>query len=194
MQLGGRYLNEGDLKDAGFQKLGKNVQIHTRASIYGVENISIGNNVRIDDFVVIIATGKLELGNYICIHNHCFLGSKFGIVLKDFSTLACGAKVYSSSSDFSGDKFTGVAVPPELRGGDRGKVILEKYAIIGAGSIVMPNCIIAEGCSVGALSLVKKSLEPWGIYAGIPARRIKDRKKDLLKLEKLTCTQSKCGE
>ncbi len=41
----------------------------------------------------------------------------------------------------------------------------------------------ADGCSVGATSLVDKSIKPWSIYAGNPAKRIKERKLDLLKLE-----------
>ncbi len=33
------------------------------------------------------------------------------------------------------------------------------------------------------MTLVNKNLEPWGIYIGIPAKRLKERKKGLLKLE-----------
>jgi acetyltransferase-like isoleucine patch superfamily enzyme len=49
--------------------------------------------------------------------------------------------------------------------------------------VVLPGVVIEEGVSVGSLSLVNKSLPGWKIYAGIPAKPIKDRKKDLLKLE-----------
>jgi len=48
----------------------------------------------------------------------------------------------------------------------------------------MPGVNIGEGCSVGAMSLVNKSIEPWGIYFGVPARRIKERKKNILELER----------
>ena len=64
------------------------------------------------------------------------------------------------------------------------EVSVRRHVIIGAGSIIFPGVDVAEGCSVGAMSLVHKSTEPWGIYLGNPARRIKDRKKDLLELEK----------
>jgi galactoside O-acetyltransferase len=37
---------------------------------------------------------------------------------------------------------------------------------------------------VGALSLVTRSLEAWGVYVGAPARRVKTRSKKLLELEK----------
>ncbi|WP_245150942.1 acyltransferase [Pseudomonas fluorescens] len=48
----------------------------------------------------------------------------------------------------------------------------------------MPGVTIKEGCSVGAMALVTKSTDPWGIYAGIPAVRMKERKQGLLDLER----------
>lgn len=182
--LGDKYLTEVDLKNENFRTLGNNVRIHSRASLYGTENISIGNNVRIDDFVVIIATGFVEIGNYVSIPNFCFLGGKNGIVLSDFVTLAPSVKIFTSSDDYLGEKLTGPIVPPQFTGAKTGKVSLGKHVIIGSGSIVLPDCTIGEGSSVGALSLVNKNLEPWVVYSGIPARKIKDRKKDLLVLEK----------
>lgn len=184
-QLGGHYYSEEELLNAGFSKIGKNVKIHSKASIYGLENIEIGNNVRIDDFVVIIATGKLIIGDYVSIPNFCFLGAKNGISIGNFVTLAPGVKIFSASDDYHGNCLTGVTVPSEMTGGLHAPVKIENHVLIGCGSIVLPGCRIATGCSIGALSLVKSDLNPWGIYAGIPAIRLKDRKKDLIKYENL---------
>ena len=49
--------------------------------------------------------------------------------------------------------------------------------------MVFPGVNIAEGCSVGAMTLVNKSTKEWGIYLGNPARRIKERNKNLLEME-----------
>jgi len=65
-----------------------------------------------------------------------------------------------------------------------GPVVIGKYSQIGANSIILPNIEIGEGVSVGALSLVNKSLADWGIYAGVPAKYIKERSKLLLNLER----------
>ena len=43
---------------------------------------------------------------------------------------------------------------------------------------------VKEGSAVGCMSLVSKTIESWGIYAGIPCHKIKDRKKNLLELER----------
>ena len=48
----------------------------------------------------------------------------------------------------------------------------------------MPNVTINEGAVTGAMTFVNKDLDKWGIYIGIPAKRIKDRSKNMLKLVK----------
>ena len=48
----------------------------------------------------------------------------------------------------------------------------------------MPGSILEEGTSIGAMSLVQSNTEPWSIYVGSPAKKLKSRSKDLLKLEK----------
>lgn len=183
MELGGRFLTENEVREAGFRHVGKNVRIHSRASIYCPENISIGNNVRIDDFSIIIATGKVEIGDFVHIPNFCYLGATYGVVMEDFVTLAPGVKIFTSNDDYHGDKLTNPTIPSQFTGGRFGPVELKKHVIIGAGSVIFPDCRVNEGVSVGALSLVNTDLEPWGIYCGIPARRIKERKRDLLDLE-----------
>ena len=66
MILNPGYYSENDLKDVGFKMLGKNVSISKNSTFIGVENISIGNNVRIDGNVTFaVAAGHINLGNYI---------------------------------------------------------------------------------------------------------------------------------
>lgn len=119
MNLGGRYLTEEDLRNAGFKHLGRNVRIHERASVYGAENISLGNHVRIDDFSILIATGQLIIGDHVSIPNFCFLGAKFGLTMEDFVTLAPGVKIFTASDDYSGERLTGPTVPTEWTGDAR---------------------------------------------------------------------------
>ena len=64
------------------------------------------------------------------------------------------------------------------------KVIVQKNVIIGSGSIILPGVEIAEGCSIGAMTLVNKSTRPWSVYAGIPGKKVKRRNKNLLNLQR----------
>jgi len=125
----------------------------------------------------------LEIGSHVDITNFCYLGSKFGITLEDFTGLGQGAKILSASEDYTGEMLSNATIPPEFRGGSKGKVTIGRHSQIGAGSVVLPGCTIGTGSCVGAMSLVIEDLDPWGIYVGIPVRRLKDRKQDLLVLE-----------
>lgn len=92
-------------------------------------------------------------------------------------------KIFTSSDDYTGDHMCGPTVPAEFTGGRKGRVVLRRHVLIGAGSVILPGCTLGEGVSVGALSLVKTDLEPWGMYAGVPVRRLRERKRDLLQAE-----------
>lgn len=45
---------------------------------------------------------------------------------------------------------------------------------VGAGAMILPGVVVADGCIVAAGAVVVHSTEPDGLYAGVPARRIKD--------------------
>jgi galactoside O-acetyltransferase len=187
MHIGTSFYSEKDLKQFKFQSIGKNVLIKKNVGMFFIENISIGSNVRIDDNVIIVASKKgstVKIGNYVHIASNCYLAGSDGIEMMDFTTLAPGVLIFSGSDDYSGKKLTNPMVGNPYIEGKSGKVTLCKHVIIGAGSVVLPDVTIKQGSSVGALSLVNKDLNPWGVYAGIPAKKIKNRHKDILKLEK----------
>lgn len=176
------FYSEEELQELGFKKVGKNVLISKKASIYGAENISIGSNVRIDDYCIL--SGCIVLENYIHVAAYSALfGGEAGIVMKDFSGLSSRCVIYAESDDYSGNYLTNPTVDEEYLKRIMGKVILNKHVIIGTGTSIMPAVEIGEGSAVGSMSLVSKSLKPWGIYVGIPCERIKDRSKRLLSLE-----------
>lgn len=177
------YLSQEELVGIGFKFLGRNVKVSDKASIYNHDQIEIGDNSRIDDYCVI--SGKVVIGSYCHITPMCLVaGGEPGVFLGDFCTLAYGVKVFSQSDDYSGETLTNSLVPKKYKSEIFRKVILEKHVIVGAGSIILPGVRVAEGCSVGAMTLLNKSTDPWGIYVGSPAQRIKERKKNLLVLER----------
>ena len=177
------YYNQQQLINLGFKSLGQNVKISDKASIYNCDQIEIGDNSRIDDFCVV--SGKIKIGRNVHITPTCLVaGGEKGIIFEDFTTIAYGVQLFTQSDDYSGKTMTNSTVPKEYKNEFMKEIILKRYSIVGAGSIVMPGVILSEGTSVGAMSLILKSTEPWSIYVGNPAKRIKDRKKDLLELEK----------
>jgi acetyltransferase-like isoleucine patch superfamily enzyme len=103
--------------------------------------------------------------------------------MDDFSGLAYYVQVFSQSDDYSGKTLTNPTIPKKYKNEYKAAVHLGRHVIVGAGSIIFPGVAIAEGCSIGALTLLNKSTKPWGVYVGNPARRLRERSQDLLKLE-----------
>jgi acetyltransferase-like isoleucine patch superfamily enzyme len=166
-----------------FASLGMNVLISTRASIYNPSQIILGDNSRIDDFCLL--SGKVRVGRnvHFAAYSHV-AGGEEGVMIGDFSALAYGSQVFSQSDDYSGETLTNPTVPEKFKSVTKAGVTISDHVIIGTNSIVFPGVTIAEGCSIGAMSLVNRDTEKWGIYLGIPARRIKDRSRNLLQLER----------
>lgn len=179
------FLTEDALAALGFARVGRDVKISDRASLYRPERISIADHVRIDDFCVLSAgEGGIDIGSYVHIACYSSLIGRDEIILRDFAGLSGRVSVYSSSEDYSGESLTNPTIPEAYRKAIHGRVLLERHAIVGAGSVILPGVTLGLGVSVGALTLVARDLEPFGVYLGVPARKIGTRKQDLLELEK----------
>lgn len=179
------YYKTEELKNFGFLSIGNDVQIAKTCNIVGIENISIGNNVRIDAFTTIVSSKKekIIIGSNIHIGAYCYLSGNYGIEIHDFSNLSQAVKLYTNSDDFSGNSMTNSTIPDKYKNISFGKIILKNHVIIGSGSILMPSVILEEGVAVGALSFVNKSLKEWNIYVGSPVRLLKERSKKIIELE-----------
>jgi galactoside O-acetyltransferase len=175
------FLSEDKLKTVGFAAIGSNVLISDKASIFNPQKIKIGSNVRIDDFCIISAGEYgIEIGCYVHIACYVSLIGNELIKLHDFVGISSKTAVYSSSDDYSGNFLTGPTIPDKYKKVDHRPVIFESHSIIGANSVILPGVTIGEGTAVGALSLVSKNLDPWGIYIGSPIKYIKSRSKKML--------------
>jgi acetyltransferase-like isoleucine patch superfamily enzyme len=179
----GFFVSE-ELVTMGFRCVGKNVKIAKSCTIVGLENISIGCNVQIDENVFIAANkGSLDIGNHVHIGGGSHLNSTGGIKLADFCGLSQGVKIYSVSDDYTGESLTNVTVPEKYKKLTILPVNMERHVLIGTGSVVLPGVTIGMGSAVGALSLVTMSLDEWGVYFGTPAKRINARSKKMVEYE-----------
>lgn len=178
------HYTEEELKNLGLKSYGKNVLISKDARIYSPHKISIGNDVRIDDFCIL--SGEVSIENNVHLAAGVQLAAGSGkIIIKDFAGIAFNTVLTASSDDYSGESLTGPTVPDVYKKTKSiGEITIGRHVIIGASCFVMPNVIIEDGCAIGAMSFVSKSLDSWGVYFGIPARRVKDRSREILKLEK----------
>lgn len=184
------FYTEEELAALGLKAYGRDVRISRKACLYGAEHISLGDHVRIDDFCLL--SGNVSLGSFIHLAAGVLLfAGDAGITIGDYSTLSSRCAVYALTDDYSGAAMTNPTVPEAYTHVTQQPVSVGRHVIVGTGSTILPGVTVGEGCAVGAMSLLRGDCEPWGIYYGIPARRQKERSRELLTLcEKLESERS----
>jgi galactoside O-acetyltransferase len=164
-----------DPHSIGFAHCGEQVIIRPTVRIVRPERISIGSHVMIDDFVFLGGHEELVIGNHVHIGCHSALIGGGSCYLSDFFGMSSGVRILTGSDDFLGGGLTNPTIPANLRSVHRGKVWCGPHSGLGANVVVFPDVALGEGAVVAAGSVVSRSLAPWGVYGGNPARRIKAR-------------------
>ncbi len=156
--------------------LGKTVRIRKP------ERVSIGDHTIIDDFTYISC--GLTVGHYTHIGAlAALIGGKAHITIGDFVNIAPGSRLICASHDFSQGGLTGPAIPPEYASpAVEDNIKLDDHVLLGANTTVLPGVHVPEGVATGAATLLtaKTELEPWYLYVGIPARRIRIRERQVI--------------
>jgi galactoside O-acetyltransferase len=166
--------------------IGSNVSIHRTVEFFNPKQIFLGSNVRIDCFSLISAGLEgIHLHDYIHIAAGSYLfGSGGKISIESYSNISSRVSLFTSNDDYTDGFMTNPLVPTHLKKVTTGPITLRKHSIIGSGSIILPNVELGQGSAVGALSLVKNSVEPFHIVCGTPAKPLKKtRNPKLLELE-----------
>jgi len=158
-----------------FASVGEGVQVFRFALILKPENISLGNYVRIDDYSRIEGGQGIIIGNYVHI---CSFASIYGggsAYIGNFCGLSQGVRLITGTEQTSA--VMTAAAPREMRNPLIGRIIMEPNSFIGANAVVMPDITIGEGAVIGAGAVVTKSVPPWSICTGVPAKVVGKRQK-----------------
>lgn len=179
------FYTDSELKEIGFKSIGTNVLLSRKTSLYGVSRISIGSNVRIDDFCVISAgIGGIEIGNYVHIAVYVSLQGDGKITMEDYSGISSRTAIYSSNDDYFGNYMSNPTIPKQFTNVKSAPVTICKHVLVGSSSVVLPGVTLNIGCAIGALSLVTRDCEEFYIYSGNPLRKVSERSRKLLEHEK----------
>ena len=178
------YYGSEELREFGFAAIGENVRVARDCVIVGLENIRIGDHCRIDSGTrLLVASGHIHIGDYVHIHTGCMIGGRGGVEIGDFSSLSHDVCIVSASDDFSGRSMFASVVPEQFTNPKIAPVVIGRHCPLGMQSAILPGVTIGDGAGIGVQTMVRKSLEPWTIYHGNPARRIGERKRASLAME-----------
>lgn len=134
-------------------KHGKDTTIGGNCKVNNPHNIIIGEDTMINDYTMLHAStdGKIIIGS------HCMIS--YYVCLR---TLA--------------HNYMDLSIPMKQQGQSERSIVIGNDVWIGYGAIIMPGVTIGDGCVVGAGAVVTRDCEPYGVYVGSPARKIKSRK------------------
>ena len=146
------------------------IDIHVTAD---VKSNSIGDRTRIWQYVVVMLGARI--GNDVNICSHCLIEND--VVIGDRVTVKSGVHLWDGlrvgndvfigpNVTFTNDKFPRSKIHPEKFLETR----IENGASIGGGSVILPGIVIGVGAMVGAGAVVTKSVPPYAIVTGNPAR------------------------
>lgn len=165
------HYTDEELRDLGVE-FGENVRIDRTAMLYNPSRIRLGSRVRIDCYVIISAEEPVVVGNNVHIAAATHLFGRAGITLADFANLSSRVSLFTTSDDYTDGFLTNPTVPDRYKRSTYEPIVLERHAIVGCGSVILPGVTLRIGAAVGALSLVKNDVSAHTIVAGCPARKV----------------------
>lgn len=158
-----------------FKEIGDDVEIFEPISLIDKSKFTIKNKVRLSEFSIISGGDGIYIGNFVHVANHVSIVGGGVCVLEDFVGICAGVRIITGSDDIVGKGIPSPMVPAKFRSFYRSHVICKKHSFIGTNVIIHPGVTIGEGTVVASGSLVTKNLDPWSIYMGSPAVKVKSR-------------------
>lgn len=112
---------------------------------------------------------QLVVGEYSTLGNNGFYDAREGIVIGSSVNIAAEVRIFTRQHDTQSPDFAEIGGP----------VCIEDYVYIGSRVTILPGITIGEGAVVASGAVVSKSVPPFAIVGGVPARVIGQRPRNL---------------
>ncbi|MGH7491758.1 MAG: DapH/DapD/GlmU-related protein [bacterium] len=176
--------------------VGRNVTFGSNVVLRHPKKIHIGNEVVIDDNVVLDAKGQenkgLFVGNGVFVGRNTILSCKNGdIHVHDHANLGFNCEVFSASEVTIGKNvlmaayvylvggthtFHRMDLPILLQDRVSHGIQVGDNTWLGAHAVVFDGAKIGKECIIGAGAIINHDIPDWKIAAGVPAKVIRDRR------------------
>lgn len=131
--------------------------------------IRLGKHSTVHIPVRFLGMGRVTIGNTSVVNTHCLLDNRLPISIGNNVSIAHGTRIYTLGHDIDDPMFSTKGAP----------VVIQDYACIFSNVLIMPGVTIGTGAVVFAGAVVTKSVEPYTVVGGNPARFIRNRSRDL---------------
>jgi len=179
-----------------FKKMGRGVMIAKHVTLRHPYKISLGNNVVIDENVMLDAKGidnkGIEIGDGVFLGRNTIISCKNGnVILHPKVNIGFNSYIASLNNVEVGENTLFAAYAYVIGGGHMSDEIyvplrdqdthgmgikIGRDSWLGAKSIIMDGCNVGDYCIIGAGAIVTKDIVDYSIAVGTPARVVKDRR------------------
>ena len=155
-------------------KFGRGTRV-PRLSINWPHQVSVGRQCGLEDDVCFKFDGPWQPGPSIVVGDRVFIGRgcefnvRLRVVVEDDARIAAGCRFIDHDHEIAPiGRWQGGA-------GREGPIVVGDDAWVGANAVVLRGVTIGRGAIVGAGAVVSRSVPPYEIWAGVPARKIGTR-------------------
>ena len=146
--------------------------LHIRRFVYKALGAEIGKNVVFHFRTEIRGIHRLKIGAGTIIGDNALLAAQRGLTIGENVNLSSNVSIYSGEHDHRDPYFR--STPEKTR-----PITIGDRVWIGSNAIILTGVNIGEGAVCCAGCVVTKDVEPFAVVAGIPARKVNERPRDL---------------
>ena len=136
-----------------------------RRCLLRVAGVKVGRSVTYHRGIKLFCLGRLSIGDLSTVNYQCFIDARGGVDIGRNVNISHCVRIYTMGHDLDSPDACVVSRPVSI--GDN--------AWIFPNVLIMPGVTVGEGAVVYPGSVVTKSLDAYGVYAGNPAKKIRDR-------------------
>lgn len=125
-------------------RVGEGVRLRMPVVVYAPEKLSFGSQVDVGEFVVLRASGGMQIGDRVLIAAHATLTTRGHPIL-----------------------------PPRFGRTVDAPIVIEDDVWIGAAAVILPGVTVGHGSIVGAGAVVTRDVPPETVVGGVPSRKIR---------------------
>lgn len=144
-----------------------------RSSIIEIKNggkIQIGNSEILENVIIQTYGGDIVIGDHCSINASTIIYGHGGTKIGSNVLIAGGCMIIPANH-----MFQNINIPISKQGLSLGEIIINDDVWIGHGCTILSGVNIGSGSIIAAGSVVNKDVEPFSIYGGVPAKKLKDR-------------------
>ncbi len=133
--------------------------------VYGLK-MGKGSSIHLHCF---INRFKIQIGDNTAINRKCYLDSRGGLNIGSNVSISPEVHLITAQHEINDPNFKFIVSPIEIK----------DFVFIGTRAVILPGVKLGEGCVVAAGAVVTKSVDPYNVVAGVPAKKIGERHNNL---------------